>query len=129
MQIVKEVALSSLSGLKSLALRYRFKNFFFAHFLYIFLVNGGYSNWSLDTPCNVWCGEGVEIWGRVCDNPEPKYGGRNCSDLGNSTDLKKCSKKPCPSKNQSSVYSSYYMMGLSSSSCVKWQKILKNMRL
>ncbi|XP_028399006.1 uncharacterized protein LOC114522508 isoform X2 [Dendronephthya gigantea] len=59
-------------------------------------VNGGYTSWSLDVPCNVSCGEGMEIWRRTCDNPEPKYEGNNCSELGKSIDLKKCTKKPCP---------------------------------
>ncbi|XP_028399013.1 uncharacterized protein LOC114522511 [Dendronephthya gigantea] len=59
-------------------------------------VNGGYTSWSLDVPCNVSCGEGMEIWRRNCDNPEPKYGGSNCSQLGKSIKLRKCAKKPCP---------------------------------
>ena len=64
--------------------------------LFIYLVNGGYSKWSLSVPCNVSCGEGMEIWRRTCDNPEPKYGGSNCNKLGKSTELRKCFKKPCP---------------------------------
>ena len=63
----------------------------------LFLVHGGYSNWSVSIPCNVSCGKGVEIWKRTCDKPEPKYGGKNCSDLGSSTESKKCKRKPCPS--------------------------------
>ncbi|XP_028414630.1 uncharacterized protein LOC114537738 [Dendronephthya gigantea] len=59
-------------------------------------IDGGYSNWSLDAPCNVSCGNGTEIWRRTCDNPEPKYGGSNCSELGKSMKLTKCAKKPCP---------------------------------
>ncbi|XP_028397378.1 uncharacterized protein LOC114521159 [Dendronephthya gigantea] len=59
-------------------------------------VNGGYTSWSLNVPCNVSCGAGVEIWRRTCHNPEPKYGGSNCSKLGKSFDLKNCTKKPCP---------------------------------
>ena len=63
----------------------------------MFIVNGGYSNWTLSIPCNVSCGDGVEIWRRSCDNPEPKYGGRNCSGLGKSENFRKCSKQLCPS--------------------------------
>ncbi|CAB3978717.1 Hypothetical predicted protein [Paramuricea clavata] len=59
-------------------------------------VDGGYSNWTLSTSCNVSCGDGVETWRRFCNNPEPKYGGHNCSGLGNSTELRNCSRKPCP---------------------------------
>ncbi|CAB4031608.1 Hypothetical predicted protein [Paramuricea clavata] len=62
-------------------------------------VDGGYSNWTLSKPCSVSCGDGVEIWRRFCINPEPKYGGHNCSGLGNSAQFRKlnCSRKPCPS--------------------------------
>ncbi|XP_028399567.1 plasminogen-like, partial [Dendronephthya gigantea] len=60
------------------------------------IVNGGFSTWSLSIPCNVSCGGGVEIWKRSCDNPEPKYGGRNCSRLGNSMELRSCNTMPCP---------------------------------
>ncbi|CAB3998513.1 partial [Paramuricea clavata] len=59
-------------------------------------VNGGYSNWTLSIPCSVSCGDGEEIWERFCNNPEPKYGGQNCSGLGNSTEFRDCSRKPCP---------------------------------
>ena len=69
-----------------------------SYILCIFLVNGGYGNWTLSIPCNVSCGAGVEIWRRSCDNPEPKYGGRNCSGLGKSIEFRNCVKLPCPSK-------------------------------
>ncbi|CAB4016143.1 Hemicentin-1, partial [Paramuricea clavata] len=59
-------------------------------------VNGGYSNWTLSKSCSVSCGDGVEIWRRFCDNPEPKYGGHNCSGLGNSAEFRNCSRTPCP---------------------------------
>jgi len=42
-------------------------------------VDGGYSDWS---GCSRSCGHGVES--RTCTNPEPKYGGANCSTLGDS---------------------------------------------
>lgn len=66
----------------------------------ILVVDGGYSNWTLSSHCSVSCGEGIEIWQRTCDSPKPKYAGRNCHELGNSTESKKCSRKPCPSKGE-----------------------------
>ena len=51
--------------------------------------------------CNVSCGNGVELWQRICDNPVPKYGGHNCSELGKSTETRNCSRKPCPSIHKS----------------------------
>ena len=71
---------------------------FSLYFLLLPVVNGGYSNWSLSKPCNVSCGDGVEIWRSFCNNPEPKYGGHNCSGLGNSAEFRNCSRKPCPGK-------------------------------
>ena len=61
-------------------------------------MSGGYGNWSLNISCNVKCGEGFETWIRQCDKPEPKYGGRNCSHLGESVEYRHCSKKPCIGK-------------------------------
>ena len=63
----------------------------------IFLtVDGRYGNWSLNSTCNATCGQGFETWSRACNNPEPKYGGRNCSHLGKHVALKRCTAKPCP---------------------------------
>ena len=64
------------------------------------VVNGGYSNWTLSIPCNVSCGDAVEVWRRTCSNPAPKYNGRNCSGLGISTEFRNCSRAPCPSKTE-----------------------------
>ena len=61
-------------------------------------VDGDYGNWSLNRMCNATCGQGFETWSRACDNPKPKYGGRNCSYLGKHVALKRCSAKPCPGK-------------------------------
>jgi hypothetical protein len=62
-------------------------------------VDGSYSNWSLNSTCNVTCGEGFETWTRECNNPEPKYGGRNCSHLGEPVEYTPCSATPCPGKS------------------------------
>ncbi len=63
------------------------------------LVNGSYGNWSLNSRCNVSCGEGFETWSRECNNPAPKYGGRNCRRLGEVVEYRPCTKKPCPCKS------------------------------
>ncbi|CAB4004727.1 angiopoietin-1 receptor-like [Paramuricea clavata] len=61
-------------------------------------VDGNYSNWSLNNTCNVTCGEGYDTLKRECNNPEPKYGGRNCSHLGEPVEYRPCLAKPCPGK-------------------------------
>ncbi|XP_028399009.1 uncharacterized protein LOC114522509 isoform X2 [Dendronephthya gigantea] len=80
-------------------------------------VDGGYTRWSLYVPCNVSCGEGMEIWRRTCDNPEPKYGGNNCSELGKSIDLKKCTKKPCPASPVDGNYGNWTRLSPCSVTC------------
>ncbi|XP_020632778.1 SCO-spondin-like, partial [Orbicella faveolata] len=57
-------------------------------------VDGGWSSWSVSTPCSVTCGSGVEILSRTCTNPAPKHGGRSCSGAGRKEQA--CSKNPCP---------------------------------
>ena len=79
---------------------------FAPHFL---TVDGGYGNWSLNSTCNVTCGQGFETWSRACNNPEPKYGGRNCSHLGKHVALKRCTAKPCPGELGLENNSSYNM--------------------
>ena len=83
------------------------KQLTFAH--YFLTVDGGYGNWSLNSTCNATCGQGFETWSRTCNNPEPKYGGRNCSHLGKHVALKRCSAKPCPGKLGLENNSSYNM--------------------
>ncbi|CAB4030230.1 uncharacterized protein LOC110041943 [Paramuricea clavata] len=58
-------------------------------------VDGNYGNWSLSSSCSVTCGEGFETWTRECNNPEPKYGGRNCNHLGEPVEFRPCTKNPC----------------------------------
>ena len=67
--------------------------------MYLFsIVDGGYGKWSLNNTCNATCGQGFETWFRACNNPKPKYGGRNCIDLGDDIAYKECLGKLCPSK-------------------------------
>ena len=62
------------------------------------VVDGGYGNWTIKNACNATCGEGFETWVRDCDNPEPKFGGVNCSQFGDPVEYRSCSAEPCPGK-------------------------------
>jgi hypothetical protein len=42
----------------------------------LFIVDGSYANWSLNSSCSVTCGKGFEKWTRECNKPEQKYGGK-----------------------------------------------------
>ncbi|XP_066274928.1 uncharacterized protein [Branchiostoma lanceolatum] len=55
-------------------------------------VNGNWSEWSPWSPCDRSCGVGSKTRSRSCDNPEPLYGGANCS--GTSEDVQTCDSLP-----------------------------------
>lgn len=57
-------------------------------------VQGGWSSWSVLTPCSVTCGNGTEILSRTCTNPEPRHGGEFCQ--GDTQKRQVCTQKPCP---------------------------------
>lgn len=41
-------------------------------------VNGGFSEWSSWSKCNTTCGNGVQTRSRLCSNPPPRNGGKEC---------------------------------------------------
>ena len=62
----------------------------------LYSVQGGYSQWSLWSPCSRSCGGGTQIRNRSCTNPQPANGGRKCSKLGRAKNLRKCNPHSCP---------------------------------
>ena len=63
--------------------------------LYTDTVNGGWSSWRLG-PCSKTCGRGIQNYTRVCDNPKPSCGGKECK--GPSSHFIKCNEFCCPGK-------------------------------
>ena len=61
-------------------------------------VDGGYSEWSLWSGCSAECGGGIMTRTRACINPEPQGNGKDCSALGNDTEISECGMMPCPGK-------------------------------
>ena len=59
-------------------------------------INGGYSPWSEFTNCSQTCGGGSSTRMRTCTQPEPQYGGKNCSGFGSAREVRVCSLNPCP---------------------------------
>ncbi|MEW8339232.1 MAG: thrombospondin type-1 domain-containing protein [Candidatus Thiodiazotropha taylori] len=52
-----------------------------------------WSQWS-EEPCSVSCGGGSQNRYRMCDNPGPAVGGKNCT--GRNFDVRDCNEQPCP---------------------------------
>lgn len=58
------------------------------------LVNGNWGPWSPWDTCSLTCGSGSQIRKRVCNDPAPKYGGKEC--IGDAKETQFCNKKACP---------------------------------
>ncbi|KAB7504970.1 A disintegrin and metalloproteinase with thrombospondin motifs 18, partial [Armadillidium nasatum] len=56
--------------------------------------HGDWSTWSSWGSCSLTCGTGAMFRTRECNNPEPRWGGRQCE--GKREEWKLCSTDPCP---------------------------------
>lgn len=65
-------------------------------YLILSTVNGGYTSWSEFSQCTVSCGGGTRQRWRLCTNPLPQYGGKNCSHFGPDNQIFRCNVLPCP---------------------------------
>ena len=59
-------------------------------------VDGGWSDWTLSASCSASCGGGTREWSRLCNNPPPANGGKDC--LGDNRETESCNEHPCTSK-------------------------------
>ncbi|KAG8449721.1 hypothetical protein GDO86_016386 [Hymenochirus boettgeri] len=57
-------------------------------------INGQWGPWSLWDTCTVTCGGGAQKRERLCNNPKPQYGGKEC--IGEFADTRLCNKHDCP---------------------------------
>ncbi|XP_054018784.1 thrombospondin-2 isoform X1 [Dryobates pubescens] len=57
-------------------------------------VNGRWGPWSPWSACTVTCGGGIRERSRLCNSPEPLYGGKPC--VGDTKQHDMCNKKDCP---------------------------------
>ena len=70
-----------------------FKCFYVLKFLF-FLVDGGLSEWSQWSTCELPCGGSVVNRTRLCNNPPPQNGGAYCN--GQQVETKLECVTPCP---------------------------------
>ena len=64
------------------------------YFIYV-LVDGDWTLWGTWGSCSVSCGGGYQSRNRTCTNPEPQYGGANCT--GHSVEDLACNPQACAS--------------------------------
>uniref|UniRef100_A0A8C7GP08 Thrombospondin-1 n=1 Tax=Oncorhynchus kisutch TaxID=8019 RepID=A0A8C7GP08_ONCKI len=57
-------------------------------------IDGVWGPWSLWDTCSVTCGGGFQTRQRLCNNPTPKYRGKECQGDGKTSQL--CGKEDCP---------------------------------
>uniref|UniRef100_A0A8C5STC3 Thrombospondin-1 n=1 Tax=Laticauda laticaudata TaxID=8630 RepID=A0A8C5STC3_LATLA len=57
-------------------------------------INGNWGPWSPWDACPITCGGGIQKRSRLCNNPEPKFGGKDCTDDATATQI--CNKQDCP---------------------------------
>jgi hemicentin len=62
----------------------------------ILLVNGDWGLWSGLSTCTSRCGGGTQTRKRLCDDPAPSNGGKDCPGL--SAESYKCNTQGCPGK-------------------------------
>lgn len=58
------------------------------------VVNGNWGPWSPWDTCSLTCGGGLQTRKRLCNDPAPKFGGKEC--VGDAKDTQMCNKKACP---------------------------------
>ncbi|XP_077165763.1 semaphorin-5A isoform X4 [Paroedura picta] len=68
-------------------------------------INGAWSPWSPWSQCSRDCRRGIRNRKRLCNNPEPKYGGLPC--VGPSLEYQECNILPCPVDGDWSCWSSW----------------------
>ena len=74
------------------------------HFKFHFAVDGTYGNWTKSSSCSVTCGQGVELWMRLCDKLLGGYS-ENCSTQGAAYRVQVCKMKHCPGKHCFTLFS------------------------
>ena len=65
--------------------------------IFLFSVDGGFTDWSEWSTCSETCGGGTQTRTRTCTNPSPANGGEDCD--GDDEETRNCVNPPaCPSK-------------------------------
>ena len=60
------------------------------------LLDGGWGEWSDWDECTATCDGGYQTRLRFCTNPEPVFGGQDCSETNIDAEIQTCNSNPCP---------------------------------
>ena len=90
-------------------------------------VDGGWSDWTMQSGCSLTCGDGVEVWVRECNNPSPGCNGQDCQPDADGTDnfkLVPCNDGECPNTCEyngvTHTNGEEITMHPDANTCVKW---------
>ena len=61
-----------------------------------FIVDGSWSDWGAWSNCDKICGGGTMRRFKMCNNPAPQGGGKNCEGMG--LESQACNTQPCAGK-------------------------------
>ena len=78
-------------------------------------VEGGWSSWSAWSPLCPDCGFAITERHRTCTDPEPMYGGANCT--GSSRQSVNCTFVPCPGNDIVKLLINTDLLSMSSVNC------------
>mgnify|MGYP001218478592 CR=1 FL=1 len=60
-------------------------------------IDGNWGDWSGWSNCPVSCGGSTQNKSRLCNNPKPENGGKNCStEISSDFEIQRCNETPCP---------------------------------
>ena len=60
-------------------------------------IDGNWGDWSDWSNCPVSCGGSTQTKSRLCNNPKPENGGKNCStEISSDFETQRCNETPCP---------------------------------
>lgn len=68
-------------------------------------IDGGWSAFSEWSACSSSCGAGMSIRSRLCNDPEPKFSGKECE--GGGYEVRPCNVGPCPTPGTWSEWSEW----------------------
>lgn len=74
------------------------------------LVDGHWSDWMRWSPCSSTCGSGMKTRARMCTNPAPSQGGKDC--VGSPYEMQQCFEIICPGQYHMYIFQVLLLLDL-----------------